>query len=80
MALYARRERTTDEATFAMLKVSGNQPVYPRMADVVLYGDRACTHPVARHPWHHSNKPQKRHRTVMHNCARYPLVWCADCL
>ena len=40
-----------------------------------LYADADCTRPVARFPWHYSNKPTRRNRYVTVNCARYALAW-----
>ena len=77
--LYARRERTTDSATFDMLKI-GNDAERERFLrlrghmDVQLYYDAACTIKAARYPWHYT-KPTRRQKTVTHNCARYNLVW-----
>lgn len=63
LALFAKREPSADS--------SGQV----RRKDVVLYLDRERTKPCARYPWYLSNTPSRRHRTVMHNCFRFQLVW-----
>ena len=79
--LFARREPTNDstvrfycEATGAPLEHLRNW----RLRDVVLYADRNATRPVARWPWYFSNIPNRHNRWVMHNCARFALVWLSD--
>ncbi len=70
--LYARRENTTDSTTLDMLRSNSKWVVGK---DVQLYYDDKATRPAARYPWYYSNKPTRRNRYVMHNCARYRLVW-----
>jgi len=48
-------------------------PVYPSQYDVALF-DRSGKE-VGRYPWHYKSKPDRRFKYVMHNCARYNLVW-----
>jgi hypothetical protein len=71
MTLYARREPTTDAVTLKYVK----DRRHPQWLDVVLYADAEALRPVARYPNHYSNKPRRSQRHVMHNCARYQLVW-----
>lgn len=62
LPLFARKEATTDA-------------LRPSRQDVVLYHDKACTQLAARWPWHYSNKPTRRNKTVMFNCWKWMLVW-----
>lgn len=70
LALYARKEPTTDAVTIAR-GVKGKR-------DSVLYRDRECTRIVARWPWYASDCPGRGQQRVMFNCWRWHLVWCDD--
>jgi hypothetical protein len=68
--LYARREPTTDAICLHYCPPA--QIVH--LFDVVLYADKGATRPVARYaPFR--TRPDRRHRYVNHNCARFALQW-----
>ena len=68
--LYARREPTRD---VTCLQHCPSQ-FLKSLRDVVLYADRELTRPVARYsPL--GSRPDRRNRSVNHNCARFALEW-----
>lgn len=68
--LYARKEPTTDATCLRYCPPAQ----LAAMRDVVLYADRAATRPVARYA-PQMTRPDRRHRFVNHNCARFALEW-----
>jgi hypothetical protein len=70
LTLYARREPTTD----ATCRQYCPPAQLADLRDVVLYADPAATRAVARYaPF--QTRPDRRHRYVNHNCARFALRW-----
>lgn len=68
--LYARRELTTDATCLRYCP-----PAQLRnLRDVVIYADKSATRPVARYAPLRT-RPDRRHRFVNHNCARFALIW-----
>jgi hypothetical protein len=73
--LYARKEPTTCEITLQGRAQGFGRGPLPK--DVQIYRDKEATQKAGRYPWAH-NKPTRRNRYVMSNCARYRLEWLAD--
>lgn len=71
LSLFAQQEPTTDDIAHKYMTEEQRRP----LQDVVLYRDRECTNPVARFPWHLSNRPRRHHKQVMVNCHCWELVW-----
>lgn len=76
IALYARREPTTDPATIAYVPPAQRR----RLRDVVFYATPAAARDpkniVARMPWHYTESiPRRSAETVVLNCCRYRLYW-----
>lgn len=46
--------------------------------DVVVYRDRGMKERFGHFPWHYSNRPNKRSRTVTLNCYKWAAVWLPD--
>ena len=46
---------------------------YPLQFDVVISNSSGRI--VARYPWHHQSKPDKRNKYINHNCNKYKLIW-----
>lgn len=68
--LYARHEPTKDSTCLRYCPPAQ----LSALRDVVLYADPGATRPVARYaPM--MTRPDRRHRYVNHNCARFALVW-----
>ena len=67
LTLYARKEKTTDDAS-----IRGS---LGHRLDTVVYKDKGCTETKARFPWFHSHCPRRGQRAVMLNCWRWGLVW-----
>ncbi len=70
--IYLRKERTRCEMTLRQLV-----PLREAQRDVVAY-DAPGGAPVVRWDWWNSQKPTRRNRAVMLNCARRQAVWLAD--
>lgn len=68
LALYARKEPTTDPIALA----HGLEA----KKDVVLYRDLAGTQFVARWSWYLSRRPRRGQKRVTLNCWRWELLWC----
>lgn len=51
----------------------------PKKNDVVAFresnGKIDFNDPIARWPWHNSNKPDRRRKYTMLNCHRHRIVW-----
>lgn len=43
--------------------------------DVVAYKEPECVRPVAHWRWWMSNRPDRRHKSVMLNCYRWRAEW-----
>lgn len=71
--LYARLEPTQD----ATCRQYCPPAQLAGLRDVVLYADREATRQVARYAPLRT-RPDRRHRYVNHNCARFALVWLED--
>jgi hypothetical protein len=70
--LYARREPTTD--TLLRERVAGLLSKHSLPKDTVFYRDNLGKDFVARSSWD-KPPPDRHNKYVMHNCARYRLVW-----
>lgn len=74
--LYARLEPSSDSVV--QLYVSEKSRKLDTWKDVVLYHDEACTKLAGIIPASYkSSRPRKNQKSIMHNCARYNLVWVA---
>lgn len=71
--LFLRREPTRDPAALCQERaVPGSTAM---LTDVVIYRDQACTDFVARFPTDSSSQPRRAAKTMMLNCALWPVQW-----
>lgn len=75
MKLFLRNEPTTNYATVELCRIAGRTPT---RKDVQAYADRDATQPIVRWPWDYSNKPDRRYKRVMINCASHEVEWLPD--
>lgn len=78
--LYAKRvppafDKFTDDILRGLF---GDENYDKGRTDVAVFRDQECTVPFNYYHWTESSKPTRRNRYIMHNCARYRLVWLED--
>jgi hypothetical protein len=85
LTLYARKERsieghaTTKDKDVTLWRVMRPSDFPNATKKLIQEGPRlddgTALFPVARYPYYASGKPDRRNKSVMHNCYRYKLEW-----
>ena len=85
LTLYARKERSiegaatpkdTDVTLWRIMRPSDfPQATKKLIQEGPRLADGTALYPVARYPYYASGKPDRRYKSIMHNCFRYRLQW-----
>lgn len=85
LTLYARKERSIegtattrdkDVTLWRKWRPSDHPHTTQKLtAEGPRLKDETLLFPVCRYPYYASGKPDRRNRSVMHNCFRYKLEW-----
>ena len=71
--LFARLEPTTDPVSLAVFPEAERKRL--KMMDTAIYADAAMTNRLVLFSWHRSDRPDRRRRMLVLNCACYRLEW-----